>query len=769
VSRPTEPTRFVTGRGSYLADRVPPGTAYAAFARSTVPHAELAAVDGGRALALPGVLRVLTGRDLATRTKPLSHLLPWPPARPLAWPLLATDRVRHVGEPVAAVVAEDPYTARDAADLVEIGYRELPAALDVDQAMAPGAPLLYPEWGDNVFLSARIDHGDVDAAFRAADLVLDETFTHHRICGFPLEGRGVLASVDGAGGRDRLLVRASTQVPHVLRMVIAGALGLAEHAVRVTVPDIGGGFGFKQHVTREEVTVAYLGLVSGRPVLWTEDVDAGLLAGSHAREQRHEVRVALRADGRILGLRVRVVADIGHPVLYHTGAGPALITGASIPGAYHVPAYSCRVDAVATNTPPVGGYRGYGQPQAVFTMERVLDLAARDLGLQPARIRELNLVPDEPRPYVSCTGARYDVGSVRALFGRARQLAGSLDASGLGVGVGYACFVEATAPNLFGLLGVGGAVELVQLRMTTGGELEVCTGITDFGQGSTAAVARIAAAALPIDPGKVHVRNGDSDDLPFSLGAVASRGTVMASGAIHDAVAALRRTLAAIAAAQLGVLASEVEFGAGGCRGGGRLVSYAELAGIAYHRPFLLPPGVAPGLVVTGSYTAAGAEPFPGADGRMNAAATYSAQAAAARVRVDAASGEVDVLNFAVVYDCGSVVDEARLLGQLQGGFGQGLSATLFERLDRVDGALVPASLAGYPVARAGHVPAVHAESMATASAVPGGVRGAGQLTTVLAPAAIANAVEDALRAHGVRIRDSYLGPSAIRRLVATG
>ncbi|GAA3600600.1 xanthine dehydrogenase family protein molybdopterin-binding subunit [Kribbella ginsengisoli] len=761
--------RFLNGAGTYLPDIKISGLKHVAFARSKCAHGRILQVDIATARAMPGVHAVLTGADLAHRLCPMSHRLPTPPFQPLTWSLLATDKVRYIGDPIAVVVADDPYLAVDAAELVHATYEELASVEDAQMASAPDAPLLFEEWGTNIFASLDYEHGDVEARLRASAGVVHERFEHHRMCGFPLEGNGICAFVEPSG---RLIVHASTQFASQLQTVLADITGMRLADIRVVVPDVGGGFGLKQHVVREELLVAALPLIVSCPVRWIRGLDETVENSIHARRQYHEVRAGYDADGRITALQLGILADVGDPVLYFSGVGPAIVTASSLPGAYAVPAYSYQVKAVATNTVPVGGFRGFGQPQALFTMERTLDLIARRIGKSPVDIRRINLIPDQPRPFLSPTGSAYDVGSVRAQFERAILAASELmetdrdGDAGVCSGIGFSCFVEPTAPDLHSFAGRWGAYEMVQVTMQADGHVVAAVGTKDIGQGSASAYARIIAEELTVDPAAVVIRDGDTDALPIGLGTLASRSLVLTGAALRDAARQLRTKLLAIAAHELMTPIESMTLREGSCRSDdGRGIMLREIAEIAYLFPFRLPEGVPPGLTSVGSFHARNADPFPSANGRINPGATYASQATVARVRVDPVSGTVHVTDIVVVYDCGNVVDRLAVQGQIQGSFAQGISAVLFEVQRYRDGR--PAALDDYSVARMPDIPRVRAIAMGAPSTMPGGSRGVGQIGTIMAPAAIANAIDDALRAYGVVVRQSELTPSSIRRLCA--
>ena len=764
--RRTNVDRFLAGEGSYVPDLAFPGMRHVAFVRSSYPHARLGPIDGSRALSLDGVSAVITGADLSGRVATVSPHLPTPPFRALEWQLLSTDKVRYAGDPVAVVVAESPYLAADAADLVDVAYDELPYVDDARAAAAPGAPLLYEDWGTNVFVHETAEYGDVAGGLAAATGIVREEFSHHRVCGFPLEGQGVCAYRDASG---RLVVHASTQYPHQMQSVLARLTGLSTAAIRVVAPDVGGGFGVKQHVTREELLVAVLAWLLPYPVRWTQDVSGMLAHGIHAREQHHEVTAGYHDDGRISALRLRSTANVGNPLLLFTGAAPALVTAASFTGAYAVPAYAYDVTAVATNTAPIGGLRGFGQPQALFSMERTLDLIAQRLGMDPAEVRRVNLIPDGPRPYVTLTGFALDCGSVRAQFDRLLDTvevpaSEAVQTDGVRRGLGFACYVEPTGTSV-PYAGNYVAYETATLAVNPDGSLVAVVGTKDIGQGSRATFASILSEELGVDVGEIDVRDGDTDLIPIGLGTMGSRTLVMTGEALRDGARKLRAKLAVIAAHVLGVPVEQLSFRDGRMHGGGRCLTVADVAEIAYLKPASLPVDVEPGLFVTGCFHARNVDSVPDDAGRLNPAATYSSQVAAARVEVNLDSGEVKVVDFAMVYDCGTVANAQAVEGQIQGSFALGLSTILFEDLRYAAGR---PDVDGYLVARAPDVPRVRAVMLATPSSMPGGSRGVGQMGAILAPAAIGNAVADALRPLGIVVRQTNLSPAAIRRLVAS-
>ncbi|MDQ1431434.1 MAG: aerobic carbon-monoxide dehydrogenase large subunit, partial [Actinomycetota bacterium] len=539
-----EDARFLVGRGRYLADHGVPGLLHVAILRSPAAHAEVRGIDTGRAAAVPGVFGIYTQADLdAAGAVAMGHLLELPGMQPLEWTVLATERVRFVGEPLVAVVATSRAVAEDAIDLIDLDLAPLPAVVDPEAALAPDAPLLYPEWGTNEFLHLEATSPGLAGALADAPHVITERFESHRIMGLPLEGHGVQAEYDAVHGR--LTMLASTQQPHQLRTVVAEVCAMPESAVRVISPDMGGGFGNKQHFLREECLVGLLARITGRPVQWNEDRSEALTASVHSRPQVHDVTVGYDDAGRLLALQVAVRSDVGNPVLYFSGIGPSLVTVGVLCGAYAVPEHGWTLSCVATTTCPVGAYRGFGQPQAHLTIERIMDRVARERGLDPVEVRRRNLLPDAPRPYLAHGGARVDVGplgphldALLEEFGyddwRARQERAR--AEGRFVGIGVSALVQGSAPTQYGVAGRFGSWETATVSVLPDGSVTVSVGTKSQGQGHETTLAQVAADGLGIDAACVTVDEGDTAALPYGMGSWGSRTAVMAGGAVLTAV-----------------------------------------------------------------------------------------------------------------------------------------------------------------------------------------------------------------------------------------
>jgi len=756
-----EDARLTSGRGRYLADHDVDGLTHIAILRSTSAHARILDVDVSAAVALPGVIAVVTQADLdEAGAQPMTHRLPMPGVQPLEWDVLVRDRVRFVGEPIAAVVATTRAIAEDALELIVVEDEPLPVVVDPFVALEPGAPLLYPEWGTNEFFRLTVLPPRLEEVFSEAPYTRRFRLTNHRVAALPLEGHGAQATFDAATGV--LHVYASNQQPHQLRTVIAETCGLNEQAVRVVVPDTGGGFGNKQHFTREECLVALLALVTKRPVRWSQDRTEGLTASIHSREQVHDVTVAFDDTGKVLAYRVDVTANIGNPVLYFSGIGPALVTVGALEGGYDFGVVGFDLRCVATNTCPIGAYRGFGQPQAHFASERTLDTIAAELGLDPVVVRHRNLLPDAPRPWITAGGARIDVGTLGphldALvtefgYDRWRDLQADARAHGQLVGIGVSALVQGTAPTQYGVAGRFGSYECAAVAVLPDGRVTVAVGTKSQGQAHETTLAQVCASVLGVDVEQVTVSDGDTALLPYGMGSWGSRTAVMAGGAVLRAATRVREKMDRIGAAMQDT--------------NGRPPTFAEIAEEAWWQVHRLPEGVEPGLQETVVYSPGNTIPVPDANGHMNFDETFAAHMTAVAVEVDPETGEVHVLDAVLVSDCGVVINPTVVEGQHQGGFAQGLGAVLLEEIRYDDeGQPLASTLVDYTIPEAPDVPRLRVVHRETPSGVAGGFRGAGEASIIATPAVVAGAVADALAPLGVEITSTRLHAHVLRAAI---
>jgi len=753
-----EDPKLVTGHGSFVGDIKLPDMLHAAVLRSPYAHARIQAIDVAAARALPGVAAILTGADIA-------GVLPGIPTRamvgeramdelqPPEHPLLATEKVCYVGQAVALVVAQDPYVARDAVERITVDYDPLPPVLDPFEAVREDAPTIHAALSTNIVMRLRQRAGDVEAAFAQADHVVRQRYIVPRVVPAPLETRGVVAHYQPQ--EQQLTVWNSTQAPHRVRHYLSQLLHQPEAMLRVIAPDVGGSFGIKDCIFPEDVLIPYLAVHLGRPVQWVEERREDMLA-YHGRGQSLDMEAAVRRDGVILGLRVHVIADLGAYFLLTTSSAP-LNAVRRITGPYHIPALDAELVGVATNKTPTGAYRGTGSPEAAFCIERTLDLVANDLGLDPAEVRRRNYIPPEDFPYRSAAGLTYDSGQYgqgleRALHlleydsWRAKARQRKPDEPLLGIGL--ATFTKSS--------GASGdhRIESARLTIEPSGQITVYTGISPHGQGNVTSFAQIAADALGVWPAQVEVRHGDTAIVAEGEGTSASRGLVVGGSAVYTVLQEARQTLARLAAQLLACPAEDIGFEDG--RVFNRLqrdaqLTFPQLVAAAYNRD-LLPAGVEPGLDFHSRYT------LP--DGPVS----FGAHAAV--VEVSRETGEVTILRYVGVHDCGNIINPKLVEGQIVGGIAQGIGQALSEGMVySEEGQPLTGSLLDYAMPRAQEIPDLILETIEVPSPTnPLGAKGIGSVSTVPPPAALTNAVLDALSSFGVRHLDTPLTAEKIWR-----
>ena len=756
-----EDPRLLTGRGRYLDDLGLPRMLVASFVRSPYAHARIVRIDTAAAHALPGIVAVVTADDLRAVTKPLAPRLDGRGFTPTAWPALADGVARFGGEAVAAVVATDPYVAADARELVTVEWEAKPVVASIDQALA----------SNQILFQRRHRQGDVDGAFARAAIVLRQTFEHGRCAPSPLEPRGILADWDG----DALTIWSANQAPSIMRTALADALGLPHAQVRIVSPDVGGGFGLKMQVFPEDVAVAALARRLGRPVKWLEERRENLAAASQARAQRTAVEIAAAADGTVLALRSRVMSDNG---AYHayptTGVLEPLGTASIMPGPYRITAYEFEALALATNKPPLGAYRGVGMTMGAFVAERMLDLVAERLKLDPADVRRRNLIPREAYPFTSATGYTYDSGDYpKALeealaaveYDKLRREQEAARAEGRLVGIGIACYTEYTGMGSAGFRRRGAVevpgIEAATVTVDADATVRCALSFPTQGQGHATTIAQIVADRLGLALEDVRLQRVDTAESPRGSGTFASRGTVAMLGTAAVAADRVGDKLRALAAHRLEAAAPDVELAGGRAFVRGfpdRSIALAEITRIAYSPPRGgLPDGLAPGLEATVYCD------LPGP--------TFSGAVHVAVVEVDPGTGRVTVRRYALVEDCGRVINPLIVEGQIHGAVAQGIGEALLESVVYDDdGQLLTATLMDYALPRADDLPLLEIGHLETPSPItPGGVKGMGEGGTIGAPATIANAVADAVRHLGVQINTLPIRPESLLGRSVTG
>ncbi|MGQ0652954.1 MAG: xanthine dehydrogenase family protein molybdopterin-binding subunit [Betaproteobacteria bacterium] len=756
--RRKEDSRHLAGRGQFVADIRLPGTLEAAFVRSAVAHGRIRSIDTPK--------RVYTARDFPD-LKPIVALTRIEGFKYSEHPALAAERVRFAGEPVAMAIGATRAEAEDVAESVAVEIEELPAVVDMLEALKPGAPLVREEWGDNVFVKRENAYGDLEAAKKAAAVTITREYRMNRQSAVPLEGRAILAAWNDR--LEELTVWCGSQSPHQTRVGLAQVLGLEERQLHLIAPDMGGGFGAKRVLYPEEVMVCALALKLKRPVRWLDDKREHLLSAIHCREHHHKVTAYADAKGRILGLDVDIYVDAG--AYSHWPNGPFMETGMAsrnIPGPYVIPAYRCRSHTVATNKSPIGAYRGVARPAACFTIERTIDEVAHAVGREPYQVRMENMVPASAMPYTNITNLHFDTGDYAESVRRAaeliclsdirkRQAKGEPD--GRLIGVGFASFTEQTAHGCGEWVSRGVPVipgyESASARMMTDGSLMLMVGIVSHGQGMETSLAQIAHEELGVDPLHVSVRHGDTQVSAFGMGTFASRSIVMSGGAVAKACRLLKQKLLRIAAHALKT--DELKIADCAVHGPSASLSFADIARIAHLRQEQLPPGVEPLLEVTATYE-------PKID---KGVFTYATQAAV--VAVDPDTGKVEILDYAVVEDCGTVVNPLIVDGQIVGGIAQGIGTALYEEIPfDASGQPLATTLADYLMPGAPEIPAIRIGHMATPTPhTEYGMKGMGEGGAISPPAAIANAIRDALLKLGAEVNETPMTPRRVRAAIA--
>jgi carbon-monoxide dehydrogenase large subunit len=762
-----EDQRLLTGQGQFIADIVLPRMLHAVFVRSSLAHARIRTVDLRRAVSAPGVALALNGAELARLLPPvLDSQLPLPSKwRALVehklhnpqQPLLAMDKVRHVGEAIAVVVAESRDAAEDAAELVQPELEPLPAVVNPEAALRAGAPLVHERLGTNLIGGFTIGKGAIEAALARAPKRLRRRFYHHRYSGVPMECRGAIAIHEPR--TDSVTIWSSTQVVHWVRREAARILGFPESRVRCVAPDVGGGFGVKGHVYPEDLLIPFLARRIGRPVSWIEDRREHFLSATHSRDQIHELEIGFDEEGRILALRDDFITDCGawNPI----GAGIIYNTAAHLLGPYKVEHCAATAKVVATNKVPSSAYRGAGRPEASFAVERSMDLVASAVGLEPAEVRQRNMVRADEMPYSVGIPYRdgqpivYDSGdfpsclrqALEALGGtaafRRRQRAARSQGRYLGLGIG--CYTEGTGVGPF---------ESATVRIDASGKVHLSGGSCPQGQGMETVFAQIVADAWTVTPDDVIVSLADTAAVPMGFGTIASRSTVTLSAAIHHASERLSKKVLAIAAHLLECSPADLELRDGGVGIVGvpaRTISLAKIAQAA--RPGWdhgRPAGVEAGLEETFHF-----EPQT---------VTWSNATHAAIVEVDIEVGRVKIEKYVIAHDCGNVVNPMLLEGQIIGGAAQGLGGILLEGfVYDAEGQLLTGSLMDYALPRADDMPEIQLIHLHSPSPLnPLGVKGVGEGGAIGPPAAIANAVSDALAPFGAEFNETPLKPEQI-------
>ncbi len=757
--RRLEDDRLVHGRSRYVGDIKMPGMSDVAFLRSPLAHARIKAVNKPDGLES----RILCAADL-DGVRPIVAESTLPSYRTSEhWPL-ARDKVRFVGEPVAMAIGRNRAEAEDLLEEIDLQLEALPPVVNGAVSMADDAPRLHEEWDDNMFLKLSVGQ-DLATARENAEVVVTRQFRTARQVMNPMEGKGVVAWWDYRDGQ--LVVTTSTQVPHVIRNGLSRCLGIDESLIRVIAPEVGGGFGYKCILQPEEIVVAWLAWTRRKPFRWLEDRREHLTAGANTREHQYSVTAYADRRGRLLGMDAEVTVDVGAYSVWPFTAGlEAAQAGGNLPGPYDFREYRCQVNAPATNKPPFTPYRGVARPGVCFAMELTIDAIAREVGREPWEVRADNLVPADAMPYVNVTNKHYDTGDYPGSLMRAKDAIGfdqvrerqkTPEADGRLIGVGFATYTEQSAHGSkvfaqWGLALVPGYDE-ARIKLTPDGGVEVRVGIQSIGQGLQTTLAQVASEILSIPVDRIRVLMGDTGTTPYSYGAFASRGIVMAGGAVSRAAEALAERIRVMAARALDCTPEQVRLEDDRVHGPNGSLSFAEVGHIWYLRPDELPEGDRHGgLEVTEAYR-------PKTDHGVFSYASH-----AVVVAVDPRTGKVELLDYVIVEDAGKVVNPMIVEGQTIGGAVQGIGTALFEEVTYDDqGQPLSSTLADYHLPGAAEAPRIriqHTESPSPHTAH--GIKGVGEGGAIAPGGAIVNAINDALAGLGVEINQIPATPERI-------
>ena len=758
-----EDARHLYGHGMFIADLQVPGVQDVAFVRSQMAHAKVRSVIKP---AQSGT-RVFTLADIA----PVNILEAGPELsahRHSPYPPLADARVRYVGQTIAACVMPTRAQAEDLADEVRVELEELPAVVDVVAAMRADSPRVFDEWPSNAYISTSVVEGNPEA-LAAAPIRLHCRLRLNRQATVPLEGRGVLAYWDHR--LDELVVYLSTQGGQVKRLALSRMLNIPEHKVRVIAPDVGGGFGGKNRIMPEDVAVAALALKVGRPVRWIEDRREHLLASPHARDHTYDLTICAEPNGTLIGIEGDIYIDAGAYALWPTGAfQEASMASRNLTGPYRMRHLKLNAHTVATNKAPMGPYRGVARPGATFALERLVDEVARELGREPFDLRRQNIVTSAELPYKTAAGMKLDTGDYVAALDiardkinlpaiRKRQAQGEPD--GRKIGIGFAFYTEQSGHGIVEFakrkFRVIPGYESANARMLPDGSVIIYVGVQNHGQGHETTLAQIAAHELGIDPGQISVRYGDTAVGPYGFGTFASRSIVFAGGAVGKASRAIAEKIRRIGAhlLQADVAATRIEGGM--VHGPSSKLSIAEIAFAANARPDQLPAGMDPLLDSTATYE-------PADSGGVFAYGTH-----AALVAVDPNTGDIELLDYVVSEDCGTMINPMIVDGQVVGGIVQGIGTALYEEIPYDErGQPLVSSLADYTIPCAAEIPTIRVEHLVTpALTTEYGVKGLGEGGAIAPPAAIANAVGDAFRDIRANFNETPLTPRRVTRELA--
>ncbi len=760
-----EDPRLITGQATYVDDIKIPGMLYMAVLRSPYGHARITSINTDAARQYPGVKAVYTAVDMKGAVGNVVVAVPlgkMGEGMGIHGPL-AEGKVRFYGDPVAVVIADDRYTARDARDLIDIDYEPLPAAIDVEKAMQSDAPILYEEFGTNVPFGMHPPTDDIDKVFQQTQadggVVVKARMVNQRVAPVAMETRGVVAEYRKAN--KTLTVWSSSQIPHLLRNILAALVGLPQHQVRVIVPEVGGGFGSKLNVYPEEMAAAFASMKLGHAVKWIEDRSENMVATIHGRDQVDYVEVAANKDGKITGLKIYGISDLG---AYSQLFTDVIMIAFGFPvscGSYDIPTIHISGDIVFTNKTPTDAYRGAGRPEATYIAERAIDLVAHELGKDPVDVRRINFIKPEQFPYKTAAGAVYDTGNYEGALDKALQIVNyeslraeqkQKRAEGKLMGIGLSSYIEICGFGPKGTAPVG-LYESARVRVEQSGTVMVYTGSSPHGQGEETTFAQIVAEEFGIPVENVLVMHGDTDSTPEGRGTYGSRTTAVGGSAVYNAVQRLKEKMTQIASHMLEASASDVTLEEGKFSVAGspqKAVTFNEVAATA-NLSNTLAPGIEPGLETTVFF-----EPE---------ACVFPFGTHICVVEIDKETGEAEITRFVAVDDCGRQLNPLLVQGQIHGGIAQGVGQAMWEQVVySEDGQLLTGSLMDYAMPIAEELPTYELDHTITLTPVnPLGVKGVGEAGTIGSTPAVANAIADAL---GVAHVDMPFTPEKLWKII---
>src|SRR5213596_1656002 len=762
VPRKEDP-RLITGDATFTDDVMLQGMAYLTLVRSPHAHARIRRIDTAAAKKEPGVVAVLTGTDLEA-TGMLPVFIAVPGMNGSKHMPIAVDKVRYAGDAVASVVAESRDAAKRAADLISVDYEPLPVVVDGTKALEAGAPIVHEELGSNLVFTYPVKGGDIDKAFKDAEVRVAQRIVNQRLIPNAMEPRAVTAKFESG----ELTLWSTTQIPHFVQLIAALNLGLSQNRVRVIAPEVGGGFGSKLQVYAEELLVGHLAKTLGRPVKWTEERREGYLATVHGRDLVGDIEVAAKRDGTILGVRIRTVANMGAYLQAFAPVSATILHAFIIPGPYRIPAFDVEVRGAYTNTTPVDAYRGAGRPEATFAMERIIDRLADEIGMDPAEVRRKNFIPPDAFPFNTISGITYDSGEYEPALDRALAMAdykgfpkrrAEAKSRGNYRGIGISSYVEicGLAPSKANsALGVGwGGYESARIRVHPTGAVQVFTGTSPHGQGHETSWAQIAADAIGVTPDDIEVRHGDTFESPgMGVGTFGSRSLAVGGIAVHKAAEKVREKVVQIGAHLLEASPADVVVEGGKVFVKGvpeKAKNFGEVSMAAYLASNL-PDGMEPGLEATTYYDPPNF--------------TFPFGTHIAEVEIDGDTGNVRIERYSACDDCGRQINPMIVDGQLHGGITQGIGQALYEAaVYDGNGQLLSGSMMEYHVPTAEDVPAFELDSTVTLTDTnPLGVKGIGEAGTIGSTPAAANAVMDELSPLGIKHIDMPLTSEKIWR-----